>query len=51
MAEIKRTGTRSIKEIPVIILEQLKCGEIESANLVEFLGVDRKALIENLLAQ
>lgn len=51
MNEIKRKGARSIKEIPANILEQLNQGEIESANLVEFLGVDRKALIENLLIQ
>lgn len=51
MTELKRKGARSIKEIPASVLEQLNCGEIESANLVEFLGVDRKALIENLLIQ
>lgn len=51
MTGIKRKGARSIKEIPANVLEQLNRGEIESANLVEFLGVDRKALIENLLVQ
>lgn len=51
MTEIKRKGARSIKEIPADILGQLNRGEIESANLVEFLGIDRKALIENLLIQ
>lgn len=51
MIEIKRKGSRSIKEIPATILEQLNRGEIESANLVEFLGVDRKILLENLLMQ
>lgn len=51
MTEIKRKGARSIKEIPADILGQLNRGEIESANLVEFLGVDRRVLIENLLIQ
>ena len=51
MTETKRKGARSIKEIPTTILEQLNRGEIESANLVEFLGVDRKVLIKNLLIQ
>lgn len=49
MTEAKRKGSRSIKEIPASVLEQLNRGEIESANLVEFLGVERKVLIENLL--
>lgn len=51
MTELPRKGSRSIKEIPSNILEQLNRGEIESANLVEFLGVDRKALLKNLLSQ
>lgn len=51
MTETKRKGARSIKEIPVDVLGQLNRGEISSANLVEFLGVDRKALIEHLLIQ
>lgn len=51
MTEIKRKGARSIKEIPDLILEQLNRGEIESANLVEFLGVNRRKLIENILTQ
>lgn len=51
MTEVKRKGSRSIKEIPTNILEQLNRGEIESANLVEFLGVDRRKLIEHLLTR
>lgn len=51
MIETKRKGSRSIREIPANILGQLNRGEIESANLVEFLGVDRKVLLENLLVQ
>lgn len=49
MEEVKRKGSRSIKEIPAEILGQLNRGEIESANLVEFLGVNRRELIENIL--
>lgn len=51
MTETKRKGSRSIKEIPADILGQLNRGEIASANLVEFLDVDRKALIGHLLIQ
>lgn len=51
MAEIKRKGARSIKDIPEDVLNQLNHGEIESANLVEYLGVDRMKLLENLLGQ
>lgn len=51
MIETKRKGARSIKDIPENILQQLNCGEIESANLVEFIGVNRNILIENLLKQ
>lgn len=51
MTEIKRKGARSIKEIPSNILEQLNRGEIESSNLVEFLGINRVILIEHLLTQ
>lgn len=51
MTEAKRKGARSIREIPGNTLEQLNRGEIETANLVEYLGIDRKALIENVLNQ
>ncbi|CDN30829.1 DNA alkylation repair enzyme [Mucinivorans hirudinis] len=51
MIETKRKGSRSIAEIPTDILGQLNRGEIESANLVEFLGVDRRKLIEHLMTQ
>jgi 3-methyladenine DNA glycosylase AlkC len=50
MAE-KRKGARSIKEIPPDILEQLNRGDIETANLTEWLAVDQKLLLENLLQQ
>lgn len=49
MSESKRKGARSTKDIPVEILEQLNRGEIETANLVEWLAVDQRLLLENLL--
>lgn len=49
MTEIKRKGARSIKDIPKEILEQLNHGEIETANLVEWLAIDQRALIEHIL--
>lgn len=51
MTEIKRKGARSTKDIPKEILEQLNRGEIETANLVEWLAVDQRLLLENLLKQ
>jgi 3-methyladenine DNA glycosylase AlkC len=49
MAENKRKGARSLKEIPGTILQQLNNGEIESANLVEWLAINQKLLVENIL--
>lgn len=51
MNEVKRKGARSTKDIPTDILAQLNRGEIETANLVEWLAVDQKLLLENLLKQ
>jgi 3-methyladenine DNA glycosylase AlkC len=51
MNEIKRKGSKSTKDIPKDILEQLNCGQIETANLVEWLAVDQRLLLENLLTQ
>ncbi|MDR0364884.1 MAG: DNA alkylation repair protein [Bacteroidales bacterium] len=51
MTEFKRKGAKSIKDIPKDILEQLNRGEIETVNLMEWLAIDRKVLLENLLAQ
>jgi hypothetical protein len=48
MTETKRKGTRSIKDIPKDILEQLNRGEIETANLVEWLAIDGRVLLETL---
>ncbi|UUW07005.1 DNA alkylation repair protein [Flavobacterium plurextorum] len=48
---IKRKGARSEKDIPSSILELLNKGEIESANLVEWLAVDQTVLLENLLKE
>lgn len=49
MNEVKRKGARSTKDIPTDILAQLNRGETETANLVEWLAVDQKLLLENLL--
>jgi 3-methyladenine DNA glycosylase AlkC len=47
----KRKGAKSIKEIPKEILEQLNRGEMETANLVEWLAVNQRILLENLLTR
>ncbi len=51
MEEVKRKASKSIKDIPKDILEQLNSGQIETANLVEWLAVDQRLLLENLLKQ
>lgn len=51
MTEEKRTGARTIKDIPKDILEQLNRGAIETVNLVESLGIDARILLETLLTQ
>ncbi|MBL0737211.1 DNA alkylation repair protein [Flavobacterium sp. GN10] len=51
MEDIKRKGARSAKDIPASVLEQLNKGEIETANLVEWLAVNQTKLLENLLKE
>jgi 3-methyladenine DNA glycosylase AlkC len=51
MTEIKRKGSRSTKDIPTAILEKLNKGEIETANLVEWLAIDQRLLLKNFLLQ
>jgi 3-methyladenine DNA glycosylase AlkC len=45
----KRTGARCINEIPPKILEQLNAGKLETANMVEWLAVDRQKLLQHVL--
>ncbi len=47
----KRTGARKTSEIPIHVLEQLNNGKIETANLVEWLAVDQRILLNQLLIQ
>lgn len=47
--EQKRKGARSFKDLSPEILDQLNKGDIESANLTEWLAVDQIMLLENLL--
>lgn len=49
MDSSKRKGSRSTKDTPTEIIHQLNMGEIESANLVEWLAVNQRDLLRNLL--
>ncbi len=49
--EQKRKGARSLKDLSSKILDQLNKGEIESANLTEWLAVNQPILLETLLRQ
>jgi 3-methyladenine DNA glycosylase AlkC len=51
MIEPKRKGARSIKDITPDIMAQLNAGKIESANLVEWLAIDQKKLLETVLSE
>lgn len=45
----KRKGARCINDIPPETLEQLNAGKLETANLVEWLAVDRYRLLQQVL--
>jgi 3-methyladenine DNA glycosylase AlkC len=45
----KRKGAKSINDIPADIFAQLNAGEIESANLVEWLAINQTLLLQNTL--
>ena len=47
----KRKGARTFREIPPDILEQLEGGQIETANLVEWLALDQRRLLQNVLPE
>lgn len=47
----KRKGARSAKDITPAIKQELDSGRIETANLVEWLAVDQRVLLKNLLQQ
>lgn len=49
--EQKRKGARSFNDLSQEILNQLNSGEIESANLTEWLAVNQTLLLQNLLQQ
>ncbi len=46
-----RKGAKSFKDLSTNILDQLNKGEIASANLVEWLAIDQKILLQNVLQQ
>ena len=47
MTQGKRVGARSIAQISPEILEQINRGELETANLTEWLAVDQVALLQH----
>jgi DNA alkylation repair enzyme len=51
MSGLVRKGAKRIADIPLTILESLNRGEIETANLVEWLAVDQRLLLEHILQQ
>jgi 3-methyladenine DNA glycosylase AlkC len=46
-----RKGSKSMKDIPIELLNQLNEGKVESANLVEWLAVDQLKLLQNILKE
>ncbi len=51
MKNITRKGARTTKDIPMEILEKLNCGEIETANIVEWFAIERRKLLSVVLLQ
>lgn len=51
MDQTKRKGSKTIAGIPPSLLQQLNKGEIETANLVEWLAIDLSVLLETVLQQ
>lgn len=51
MEKTKRKGAKSISKIPPDILQQLNAGQIETANLMEWLAINQIELLENVLTQ
>lgn len=49
MATPQRKGAQRISEIPPDILDALNAGKIESVNLVEWLAIDQRILLETVL--
>ena len=47
MTQEKRVGARSIAQISPEVLERINRGELETANLTEWLAVDQVALIQH----
>lgn len=47
----ERKGARSVSEVPAEILKRLNSGEIQTANLVEWLAIDQEILLQNVLKQ
>lgn len=47
----KRKGARKLEDIPKEILVELNRGTIESANLTEWLAIDQRALVKNILSK
>ncbi|MDR3006981.1 MAG: DNA alkylation repair protein [Sphingobacterium sp.] len=51
MSKIQRKGARRMADISIDCLDSLNRGEIETANLVEWLAVDQRLLLEHILQQ
>ncbi len=47
----KRKGARSIQAIPPEVLAQLQLGSLETANLMEWLAIDVRKLLQHVLQQ